>query len=209
MESLINASSILYDKEICDTMNKLKLDEKIIMENKLPEVVFKNTDEYYEAQKKSSKILRDGIENNINKFIKPFDNKWNIREGSGCVHTIYDCFYESIYNCLFNMLDTKIFCKYQAEKISYEIDDVIDVLYNNEVLDIPHNPSEKSKEKLVTLIYDLIDIRFNTDSSEGLFDLENMYFVCSNCNKNTNWNNLNIGPCSDKIICLICEPCDN
>lgn len=203
MESLINASSILYDKEICDTMNKLKLDEKIIMENKLPEVVFKNTHEYFEAQKKSSKILRDGIENNINKFIEPFDNRWHVREFGGCYHTIYDCFYESIYNCLFNMLDTKIFCKYQAEKISYEIDNVIDVLYNNEVLDIPHNPSEKSKEKLVTLIYNLIDIRFNnTDSYEALFDPENMYFVCSNCNKNTNWNNLNI----TNDICYICEP---
>jgi len=202
MENLIKASSVLYDKEICDTMNKLKLDEKIIMENKLPEVVFKNTDEYYEAQKKSSKILRDGIENNINKFIKPFDNKWNIREGSGCVHTIYDCFYESIYNCLFNMLDTKIFCKYQAEKISYEIDEVIDVLYNKEILNISH----ESKEELVELIYDLIYLRLNDDDAgEGFLGVNNMYFVCNNCNKNTKLyyitdNNVN--------ICSICKPSD-
>ncbi len=205
MESLIKSSSVLYDKEICDTMNKLKLDEKIIIENKYPEVVFKNQDEYYEKRKKSSKILRDGIENNINKFMEPFDNRWNVRKfcGAGC--TIYDCFYQSIYNCLFNILDTETYCKYQAEKISYEIDDVIDILYNKEILDMSH----ESKEEVVELIYDLIDVRLNNEDGLGLFDIEHMYFVCSNCNKNTNWNNLNHGPSFDKIICVICEPYDN
>tara|TARA_Y100000768_G_scaffold365910_1_gene327611 strand:- start:506 stop:1123 length:618 start_codon:yes stop_codon:yes gene_type:complete len=205
MESLIKSSSVLYDKEICDIMNKLKLDQKIIIENKYPEVVFKNTDEYYNKKKKSSKILRDGIENNINKFIEPFDNRWNVRRYCGAECTIYDCFYESIYNCLFNILDTEIYCKYQAEKISYEIDDVIDILYNKEILDISH----ESKEEVVELIYDLIDVRLNNEDGLGLIDIEHMYFVCSNCNKNTNWNNLNCGSSFDKIICLICQPYDN
>ena len=196
MENLIKASSVLYDKEICDTMNKLKLDEKIIMENKPPEVIFKNLDDYYKTLEKSSKILRDGIENNINKFIKPFDNrpKWNI--------SIIECFYESIYNCLFNMLDTETYCKYQAEKISYEIDDVIDILYYKEILNISH----ESKEELVELIYDLIYLRLNDDNAgEGFLGVNNMYFVCNNCNKNTKLyyitdNNVN--------ICSICKPSD-
>lgn len=205
MESLIKASLVLYDKEICDIMNKLKLDEKIIMENKCPELIFKNEDEYYQKQKKSLKILRDGIENNINKFIKPFDNRWNIREycGAGC--TIYDCFYKSIYNCLFNMFDTKIYCEYQAYKISWEIDDMIDILYNRGILDISYKC--KSKEKLIDLIYDFIDIRLNNEDGLGLLDIEHMYFVCNNCNKNTNWKNVNIETkFTSKIICSICKP---
>ena len=203
MESLIKVSSVLYDKEICDTMNKLKLDEKIIMKNKRPQVVFKNEDEHYEKQKKSLKILRDGIEYNINKFITPFVNRWHIREsgGSGC--SIYDCFYQSIYNCLFNMFDTETYCKYQAEKISYEIDDTIDILYNSGILDISYE--SKSKEKLIELIYDLINIRLTNDYDEGLLDIDHMYFVCSNCNKNTIWNSI-VTKFTNKIICSICKP---
>lgn len=208
MENLIKVSSVLYDKEICDTMNKLKLDEKIIMENKRPEVVFKNEDEFYEKQEKSLKILRYGIEYNINKFIEPFNNSWHIRDFYGGVDNIYDCFYESIYNCLFNVLDNEIYCKYQAEKMSYEIDDTIYILYNKRILDI--SSKSKSKEKLIDLIYNLIDTRLNNEHEDGLFDIEHMYFVCSNCNKNTIWKNISGGGPNDefanKIICSICRP---
>jgi len=205
MENLIKASSVLYDKEICDTMNKLKLNEKIMIENKLPEVIFKNSDEFYKKKDESLKILRDGIENNINKFIEPFDNRWNIREFGGGDCTMINLFYNSLYDCLFNMFNTKIFCEYQTEKILYEIDDTIDILYNRGILHISHN----SKQELIDLIYDLIDIRLNNEDRLGLFDIEHIYFICNKCNKKTNWMNLNSEPAfMNENICLICQPCN-
>lgn len=202
MENLIKASSVLYDKEICDTMNKLKLDEKIIMENKLPEIIFKSLDEYYEKQKKSLKILRDGIENNINKFIVPFDNRWHIRNMA--LDNMNTCFYNSLYDCLFNMFNTKIFCEYQTEKILYEIDDTINILYYRDILHISRN----SKQKLIDIIYDLIDIRLINEDGLGLFDIDHMYFICNKCNKKTIWMNLNFEPTKfmNENICEICQP---
>ena len=101
------------------------------------------------------------------------------------------------------MFDTETYCKYQAEKISYEIDDTIDILYNSGILDISYE--SKSKEKLIELIYDLINIRLTNDYDEGLLDIDHMYFVCSNCNKNTIWNSI-VTKFTNKIICSICKP---
>jgi len=204
MENLLKASSVLYDKEICDTMNKLKLDEKIIIENKYPELLFKNTDEFYKRKEKSLKILKKGIENNINKFIETFIecdtfvSVWGFEPMSKL--SMNDFFYDCFYNCLFNMFDNKIYCEYQTHKILCELDNVFNIFYSNNCFNI----TKISKEKSIKLVYELMEsylIVPDGSDENGLFSGYNICFIiCDKCNKKANYSNI------DKNVCYVCEP---
>ena len=205
MENLLKASSVLYDKEICDTMNKLKLDEKFIIENKYPELLFKNIDEFYKRKEKSLEILKKGIENNINKFIETFIecdafvNRWGFEPMTKL--GIYDFFYDCFYNCLFNMFDNKIYCEYQTHKILCKLDNIFNIFYSNKCFNI----TKKSKKKSIELVYELMESYLIVpDGSEenGLFSAYNICFIiCDKCNKKTNYSNID-----DKNVCYECEP---
>tara|TARA_B110001450_G_scaffold1889_1_gene2174 strand:+ start:304 stop:918 length:615 start_codon:yes stop_codon:yes gene_type:complete len=203
MENLLKASSVLYDKEICDTMNKLKLDEKIIIENKYPELLFKNTDEFYKKRQESLEILKKGIEININKFIETFIEADRYRLGFKHLSEpgMNDFFYDCFYNCLFNMFDNKIYCEYQTHKILCELDNVFNIFYSNNCFNI----TKKSKKKSIELVYELMEsylIYPDGSDEEGLFSAYNICFIiCDKCNKKTNYSNID-----DKNVCYECEP---
>jgi len=209
MENLIKASTILYDKQICDTMNKLNLKEKIIQENEYKEIIFQNYEEYENKIQHSLKMLETGIKNNIHKFKKSFsndDNPWNnfinrIEINMGT------CFYNTLYDSLFYIFNDELYCKYQTQKILFEIDRTLDVLYDHDSLNI----FKKSKENFTKIIYNLIkSYLIHQDYDDmGIFDCENIcYFICNICNKKTNYERMNLDHLMLKtgIFCVLCKP---
>ena len=203
MESLIKASSVLYDKEICDTMNNLKVNEKFIVQNKHPEILFKNIDEFYKKREESLKFLKEGIINNIDNFVESFNNIYHVRQ-SGDYNMII-CFYDSLYNCLFYMFNDEIYCKYHAKKILNEIDRTLDVLYYTHAFNI----YKKHRYEAIVIIYQLIEsyLTYYNYDKMGIFDTENIcYLNCDTCNKKTCWDNINLNEklFNDKNICEKC-----
>ena len=203
MESLIKASSVLYDKEICDTMNNLKVNEKFIVQNKHPEILFKNIDEFYKKREESLKFLKEGIINNIDNFVESFNNIYHVRQSKD--YNMIICFYDSLYNCLFNMFNDEIYCKYHAKKILNEIDRTLDVLYYTHAFNI----YKKHRYEAIVIIYQLIEsyLTYYNYDKMGIFDTENIcYLNCDICNKKTCWDNINLNEklFNDKNICEKC-----
>ena len=203
MENLIKASSVLYDKEICDIMNNLKVNEKFIAQNKHPEILFKNIDEFYKKRKESLKFLKEGIINNIDNFLESFNNIYHVRQRGG--YNMIICFYDSLYNCLFNMFNDEIYCKYHAKKILNEIDRTLDILYYIRAFNI----YKKHRYEAIVIIYYLIEsyLTYCNYDKMGIFDTENIcYLNCDICNKKTCWDNINLNEklFNDKNICEKC-----
>ena len=146
---------------------------------------------------------KKGVINNIDNFVESFNNIYHVRQSKD--YNMIICFYDSLYNCLFNMFNDEIYCKYHAKKILNEIDRTLDVLYYTHAFNI----YKKHRYEAIVIIYQLIEsyLTYYNYDKMGIFDTENIcYLNCDICNKKTCWDNINLNEklFNDKNICEKC-----
>lgn len=190
MDKIINCFNDKINSKIeLNEKNKDRLEnEKIILFNKVPFLLFKERKQFNELKEESIRILKLGIINNINDYtqFKFYSNSLYI-------------FYDYLYNCLINMFkdNNREYCNYQTNYIITSVANTLFILQKNNIIDI--NVLENYKK--AKIIYDLILNHLSNNNDDGIFSQQKICnLACKNCK-----NIFNVQELDDSDLCCKCK----